>query len=653
MFVFRLSVAALIAFAAGVLQAQDRPSATRTAGPVLVDFSVTVDGKSVQDLTPGEVQVVEDGVPQAVLSFEHVGDQADGGHPARALLVFLDTLHSRIEESSALRLPLIRLLDRLLGPEDTVALVTPELADAPLEFAPKGVVISNIMQADWAWNRRGRPDTGDQKERLYEACYGSARLGQTTFAAEMIARRREQVALDALGQLVQVAPGVEAGRKALLVVSDGWQLFRPNDKLAAGEPSRERTRDVFGRTPRPSPGDRSNAGVDRAECEADRVALARMDHTQRLREITDEANRFNVTFYPLYASGLAAEGSGAAPPREGAASAHVGQDALKFLADNSDGNAVLANVDLEAGLQRLREDMSSYYLLTYASSNTRLDGRQRTIDVHVSRQGARVRHRRGYRGRTADDLIGESAATGTTTGGATVALDLPPAPNARSQFRIRTSTWSRPTATGQPEGGFWIVGEIDYRTRRELAWTSGATADVKVLAVDGTEVVSRTESIRTEDGPFGVEVPESGGLPAGEYAVSVQLRSDADTTLTLMDTARVVLGAPSGLGEAVLWRRGPTTGLQHRRTADPRFQRSDRLRLELPSMVQGAPAARLLDRNGAVLNVPVQVAERGEASDGLRWVVVDASLAPLAPGDYAIEVTQGEARRVTGFRIVP
>jgi hypothetical protein len=159
--------------------------------------------------------------------------------------------------------------------------------------------------------------------------------------------------------------------------------------------------------------------------------------------------------------------------------------------------------------------------------------------------------------------------------------------------------------------------------------------------------------VKTDDGPFGFAVPDSGGLPAGEYAVRVRLTSTADSSLALSDTARVVLSSNQTLGEAVMWRRGPTTGLQHRRTADPRFQRSDRLRFEHATTLSEPPKARLLDRNGNPLNVPVQVTERPDESGAFRWIVVDAALAPFAPGDYAVEVTQGTAKQVTAFRIVP
>jgi hypothetical protein len=388
------------------------------------------------------------------------------------------------------------------------------------------------------------------------------------------------------------------------------------------------------------------------------VALSSLDHTQRLREITDDANRGNVTFYPVYARGLVAFDAPIGPDKppsliEDSANLRVKQDGLRFLADNTDGTAIVNTNNVDGALQRIVGDLSSYYLFGYYSSNTKLDGRFRNITVRVKRSGVKIRARRGYRGRTADELISGAAGTPATGPSNSLTAALTPVAgfNARSQFRIRTSSWARPDK--ERPGAFWVIGELDYRTRRELAWTATAKAEVVVLAADGSQVMSTTLDVRTEDGPFGFEVPDSGGLPPGEYAVRVKLTSAANSGLTLSDTARVVLNGGMTLGEAVLWRRGPTTGLQHRRTADPRFQRSDRLRLEHATSQQGAATARILDRNGNPLNVPVQVGERQDPSGAFRWIVIDAALAPFAPGDYAIEVTQGSAKQVTGFRIVP
>jgi VWFA-related protein len=638
----------------------------------------SIDGKSIEDLTAEEVEVLEDNVPQMVEAFEHVqvrpaGPQEARREPntieqsrqmaaegrARVFVIFLDTYHTTIEGSSNMRLPLIKFLDRLLGPDDMVALMTPEMGASEITLGRKTTVISNIMQAQWMWGRKGRLVDDDPKEELYQQCFFTGPM-----VDEMKARRREKLTLDALSDLMVHLAGVREERKALVVVTEGWQLFKPNPNLTNDAPgNRLRPEDIFKRTPRPAPADNgtSTSSDTRAECEADRSALANMDHTQSLREITDDANRGNVTFYPVYARGLVAFDSDMGPNkpptiREDQANLRVKQDGLRFLADNTDGASIINTNNIDGMLQRIVDDLSSYYLFGYYSTNTKLDGRFRNITVRVNRPGAKVRARRGYRGRTADELISGAAGGPVTEASKTVNTALTPVVsfNARSQFRIRTSSWARQATGSDPSGGaFWVVGEIDYRTRRELAWTATAKADVVILASDGSEVMSRTLDVKTDDGPFGFAVPDSGGLPAGEYAVRVRLTSTADSSLALSDTARVVLSPDLTLGEAVMWRRGPTTGLQHRRTADPRFQRSDRLRFEHATMLSGPAKARLLDRNGNPLSVPVQVTERPDESGAFRWIVVDAALAPFAPGDYAVEVTQGTAKQVTAFRIVP
>ena len=50
----------------------------------------------------------------------------------------------------------------------------------------------------------------------------------------MIQRRREKRTLDALLDLVHHLDGIREERKAVVTISDGWQLFRPNRCLAEG-----------------------------------------------------------------------------------------------------------------------------------------------------------------------------------------------------------------------------------------------------------------------------------------------------------------------------------------------------------------------------------------------------------------------------------
>lgn len=644
----RLPLPILITCVVAALQAQDSPVVGAGAGRVRVDMYATVDGRSVEDLTADEVEILEDGVPQTVDTFAHVTMLPTGSRPAaaaRAFVVFVDTHHTQIEGSSPSQLGLVRLLDRLIGPTDLVALMTPDLPPADIVFAPKGRALSDIMQAEWTWGRRGRLVDGlDAKEALYETCYGSERTGDRSTAEEMRARRRERLTLDALADLTVHVGGMREGRTALVVVSEGWELVAPSAALSESGRRREQPRDGL-RPARGRSGGATPSGVTRIECESDRAALATLDHTQRLRQIAEDANGSNVSFYPVSAAGPGPiDASSREDPR-----ARVRRDSLTFLAAETDGTAILAVADVDDGLARIIEDLSSYYLLGYVSTNTKLDGRFRNVRVRVSRPDVRVRARRGYRGKTADELL--SRASSANRAGE----EEPPTPasdTGQPAFRIRTSSWTREIG-GTPSGAFWIVGELDYRTRRELAWTAGAAVDIVVLAADGTEVMTHMRDVRTADGAFGLEVPASGGLPPGEYAVRVRLTSEADEAAVLSDTGRVILVRGAGLGEPVLWRRGPSTGLTHQLTANPRFQRNERLRLEFPTAGTGPVETRLLDRVGNPLSVPMQVHERADASGAFGWVVVDVSLAPFAPGDYSIEVIQGDARRVTGFRIVP
>jgi hypothetical protein len=86
-------------------------------------------------------------------------------------------------------------------------------------------------------------------------------------------------------------------------------------------------------------------------------------------------------------------------------------------------------------------------------------------------------------------------------------------------------------------------------------------------------------------------------------------------------------------------------------TADLRFRRSERLRVEVPSAADVA-GARLLDRVGKPLAIPVAAASRTDA-EGTRWATAELALAPLAPGDYVVEVSATGTRTMAAFRVVP
>lgn len=633
---------------------------------VRLEAYVTTDGQNVDDLQQADVQVFEDNVQQTITSFAHVTPTAPAA--PRVLVFFLDTYHLPLDVAAALRLPLVKFIDQLAGADDMVAMMTPDMSPSDVQIVRKSVLMSQIMQDVTAWARRGRSVSGnDSKDDLYAGCYTGARR---TVADEMIERHNEMVALDALDNLVSHLQRIGAGRKAVITVTDGWRIFTANPGLLRDERN-SRMPGIFGggrggfggrgggRGGGGNPRTRDDSGASSsqmAECESDRSTLAMLDDSVRMRRLVDDANRATVTMYPVFASGVAPAQSSSDDhkrnEREGLRPASAAERAatLRELADNTDGFAVTDEKGLDPAIARITADLRSYYLLSYTSSNTKLDGRFRAIAVRVNRPGVRVRARRGYRGVTAEEL-GESVIA--TNQPRNAGIPSSSGLNARTSLRVRTSTWHAPSATGAT---VWIVGELDYRVRKELTWSAGATGDVVVLGADGREIASQPVDIRPTDGRFSIRLPAMGeDVSPGEYAVRVRLHPDADPGTTVTETARVqVPRDTSPLGEPVIWRRGPSTGPQFMVTADPRFERTERIRIEVPTSTSaGMPTAHLLDRTGKMLPIPVQVSSRQDPDTGVRWVVADLTLAPLGMGDYGIEVRLGSARQVATFSLVP
>ena len=672
---FVVSIAAAAVLTAQAPQDRNQPVFRAGANYVRVDMYATRDGVPVLDLQASELEVLENGVPQKIEDFEHVlvrsaGAQSDRREPdglresrqaagdprARVFVIFLDTYHTQLEGSAIMRKPLAAFLDRVIGPDDLVALMTPEMAGSDIALGHKTQVIEKIVSTEW-WGQRARIASKDPKELLYEECIGGARPGGDPLLTEVINRRREKLTLDAIEDLMTHLAGLRDERKAVLLVTEGWLLHEPNPNLAnrfterMGGPVEPRAFE-----PPVLPPSQRGLFSDsrRRECELDMHALAAVDSEGRFRDLWGDANRGNVTFYPVYARGLTALDAPIGPdypppPIVDAARLKVRHENLRVLALETDGEAIIDTNYIEKALKRIADDLSSYYLFGYYSTNTKLDGKYRTITVRVKRPGIRVRARRGYRARTAEQVVAAASPAATVRPELMSALNTVVGFNSRSTFRVRPAAWARPQ--GDAGGAtVWVVGELEFRARREPAWADGVRADVLLLAADGRQLATTQVDLPAGQGAFNVRVPSNGTLAPGDYAIRVRLRGrDADVS----DTARVIIPEkPSAIGEALMLRRGTSTGPQFVRTSDPRFQRSDRLRLELPTAVTGA-TARLVDRAGKVLQVPVALTERADEAEGIRWIVADVTLAPLAPGDYAIEVSAGGSTQITGFRIIP
>jgi VWFA-related protein len=654
------------------------------ANLVRVDVFPTVDGKVVRDLTQADFEVLEDGAPQKIESFEHVevrgqvptserrepNSAAEGVAAAedprsRVFVIFLDTYHTEISGSHRMRSVLIELLNRIVGPDDLFAVMTPEMSAADLSFARRTETMEGYLTRYWYWGRRDRITIQDPEEAEYEACYGVAVRSPVTH--ELVARRREKRVLDALTDLSRHLAGVREERKAVITITDGWVLYRDNPKLAdsATPPQGPRvgvgpdgriTTDVM----------EAQGGYSRQGCDADRMNLAHVDNWQTYRELLDLANRSNVSFYPIDSRGLAASDAQIyedVPPYIDQRILANRIDNLRTLADTTDGLAVTDSNNIEKGVRRIVDDLTSYYLLGYYSTNPKLDGRFRSIKVRVKRPGVDVRARRGYKAPTEKELTegreitaaAEAAKPPSAFEAAMGALA-----SARSDFRFLTSvSWiAAPLDDSVPgaKSRLWITGELDEATAKGPEWDTGATAEVLLTAEDGVKIAERTVDVPSPVHVIAVTLPDV-AIGPGDYSMRLRVKPKGGG-LPFMDTVRFTVSDTGDLvGKPRLLRRGPSTGVQYVVTADPRYRRTDRIRVDVPLLgTIDAAQGELLDKKGQVLPVPVQSATRSD-EDELKWASAEAVLAPLAPGDYAIRatITRGTKKDqvVTAFRVVP
>lgn len=631
----RLSVLLTVAALATVAGQSDQSAPPQAVTPefraganlVRVDMFPTRDGRLLTDLGVDEVEVFEDGVRQRIETFEFVDLAGPAANPARSVgsrdaararvfIVFIDTHSVPLQRHADLRRSLLRFLDRLLLPSDIVGLMTPGMDPAEMILGDRSHMISDLAN-DSRWLARAGTERVDPKEFAWENCYGrDFRL------PEMKRRRRARESIEGVQGLVEWLGALREERKALLLVSSGWYF---------PEKSAERIRQE----------DEVRALGETETCARERRALQRVNFDGMLNDLGKSANRANVSFYPVTPI---RQGFGPVTSRRRSTEGVEAQ--LRRLATMTDGLVDTRTRDFDGVLQRMIEDTSAYYLLGYQSTNALEDGRYRQITVRVKRPGIKVRARNGYGGerRAAPVLI--APAKPQVDQRVTAALDEVGRFDARAPVWLRAAPWAPSAST--TEGAFWLVGEMGEHTSR---WT-GATAEVTVLGTDNRPFLTQSFDLTRANEVFEMRVPNDGQLPAGAYSVRVRVRAIGGSDPDAHDAVRVELaGAGTGLGEPVYWRRGPAVRDEFRQTADPRFRRTERLRLEFATDVADEPSARLLDRMGRPLPVAVNVGQRSDG--GSRWVTADPPLAGLAPGDYAVEVTQRGVVQITAFKVIP
>jgi len=140
---------------------------------------------------------------------------------------------------------------------------------------------------------------------------------------------------------------------------------------------------------------------------------------RHLYNAVDRANKANVAIYAIDGAGLrnkepSLEGelydiSALRPGDRARASMGISQfdrareigsdqpdSTLRYIAAATGGISIRHTNDLFGALQRIDNDLRSYYVLTYRPSNPNFDGAFRTIKVRANRSGVTLRFRQGY-----------------------------------------------------------------------------------------------------------------------------------------------------------------------------------------------------------------------------------------------------------------
>jgi VWFA-related protein len=641
-------------------------------------------GNPVADLQQSDFEISEDGKPQKIETFKLV--KLDGGtaesikeapreirndydeemeaarDDVRLFAIFLDDYHVRRGASLSVRNPLATFIENNLGPSDMVGVMYPLESTASVRMTRNHSAVMRGLQ-----QFKGRKYDYEPRNQ-YEETYAH-------YPAEIVEKIRNQVSLSAIKALIVHMGSLKEGRKALILVSEGYTSILPPQMR-----NRDATMPGSGNPAYGNP----LAGVN--DMNEDRASwIAGLDMDSDLREVYDAANRNNVAIYAVDPRGLPGfefdinEGIGL---QADAKYLNSTMDTLRLLAEQTDGRAIVNRNDLAVGMKQITRDSSAYYLIGYNSADAPTDGKFHNIRVRVKRPGVQVRARKGYWALTQSDAARALA---------------PPKPGppkpveaalaaavARPSRASVVRTW---IGTSRGENGKTRVTFVweplpkapGDRPREEPArvMMTAISPDgspyfrgrIPALAPTGTSAAAGNGNAASSGASAGAatpRLPQRVTFDANPGKVQLRLSVEgADSQVLDTETREIVVpdltSAQPLMGTPVLLRARTAREFQQLRTATDvvplagrEFNRIEHLLIRVPTYGPGGtmPAlrARLLNRAGSFMN-DLQV----EPAPTPGEQQVDLPLAALPPGEYVVEIRvgdqDGDAKELFAFRV--
>lgn len=603
---------------------------------VRVDAYPTRDGKIIEGLTADDFEVFEDGKRQDVAAVELVpyddppDDDRDSVMSARQGLELAADPHYRVfvfvvdraafddETWREMRGALHAFFQSEVRPGDLVGLVTTDRSWSDLVIGRRLAAIEEEIDAP-EWLRA-------ESQEYTTALTGCGVEG-------MRGRIRAEETYSLLEGVIKLLGQVREDRSSIVFISSGLSRQGPDSRLADQRPLKAPPKIglVNGRIQRvPS----ATAMHDRF-CSSERIRLADVDFSRRFSDLVTLARASNVAFYPVPVPILMPRtflGRGGLPMPPPPTRTMLLPETLAELAGGTDGFVVSANKDGKGGLTRVVNDAAPHYLLGYYTTNTKWDGRVRTIRITLKKTGAPIRGRRFYRAPTREEIAAMSAPRVAGPAGPTPAIAN--AFSALSRIRPSTQFFAYGAIAKQT---LTVVVEVPAAAVDAGRWKDGAALDVLAESADG-RIVATSRGRLTPNGRALIRVPLDGSDPAA--TVSVRLRSEGES---LVQRAEVEAPASSLVGDPLAYRSGP------RGLAIPvalfEFSREEKVRLDWPVLATlDRFSARIIGRNGQPLAHRVDI-ERQQASDGVH-LVSTLSLTSFGRGDYAIELEVAAGARV-------
>lgn len=383
----------LCAALAGSVEAQapDLVKFTATSSLVIVDVTVRdKDGRAIENLKRDDFTVLEDGKPQklAVFEFQRLTNEVK---PAEPLTL-----------SEQMKLP-----DK---PKTTITAERPgevQYHDKRLlvfyfDFSSMGIP-EQLRAQEAALEYLDKKITKDDVVAVLLYASTVNVLSDFTSDRETLRTIVKQLPIGEMAEMADLADtGDENGEDtgATFVADESeFNLFNTDQKLAAIEKASR----MLAALPEKKALIYFSAGVSKTG----------VDNQAQLEASINAAVKANVAIYPVDTRGLTADppgGGGAAKAGSRGAGIFNGQvynqqrkqhndsqETLMTLAADTGGKAFLDTNDIGAGIAQAQQDLRSYYVLGYYSTNAAEDGKYRRISVKLAgKSAAKLEHRPGY-----------------------------------------------------------------------------------------------------------------------------------------------------------------------------------------------------------------------------------------------------------------